>query len=138
MSTERARSLRQRMSPPEAMLWSMLRKPPYDSYHFRRQVQIGRYYADFASHSARLVVEVDGSQHFDDAAQTYDSQRDAFIASEGYRVLRFTTFEVLRHIDGVGETILAHVATPTRPGFAGPPSPQGGGRSAPTGQQRHG
>jgi len=60
MSIIRARSLRKRLSPPEAKLWNALRIEALRPYHFRRQVPIGPFYADFASHSASLVVEVDG------------------------------------------------------------------------------
>jgi very-short-patch-repair endonuclease len=89
------------MSPPEARLWNMLRMEPLDAVHFRRQVPIGPYYADFASHRARLVIEVDGSFHTTDHAIAHDTRRDVFIEGQGYRVLRFTTTDVLYHLDGV-------------------------------------
>jgi very-short-patch-repair endonuclease len=89
------------MSPPEARLWNMLRMEPLEAFHFRRQVPLGPYYVDFASHRARLVIEVDGSQHTTDRAIAYDARRDAFMQGQGYRMLRFTTMDVLNHLDGV-------------------------------------
>ncbi|MHB1101263.1 MAG: endonuclease domain-containing protein [Devosia sp.] len=127
MSIERARSLRKRMSPPEARMWNVLRREPFADYHFRRQVPLGRYYADFASHRAKLVIEIDGGSHFSGGALQYDAARDAFLAAAGYAVLRLTTADVMNNLDGAAEAILAHL-TPTRLGCAEPPSPQGGGR----------
>ena len=87
MSITRARSLRRKMSPAEAMLWTALRSAPLKPFHFRRQVPFGPYYADFAAHGPRLIVEIDGSSHFDDAAIAYDARRDAFLVSpDGLRV----------------------------------------------------
>jgi very-short-patch-repair endonuclease len=110
MSIQRARELRKSMSPPEARMWTMLRLPPFKALHFRRQMQIGPYYADFASFRAKLVIEVDGAQHFEDAAQTYDARRTRFIEAEGYRVLRFSTMDVLQYLDGVHAAILDAVS----------------------------
>ena len=128
MNIALARTLRRRMPPAEARLWTLLRTEPFKAFHFRRQVPIGRFFADFASHGAKLVIEVDGSGHFTNAAQKRDAGREAFIVGQGYRVLRFTTTDVLGHLDGVGATILAALEHPhpTRPAGE-PPSPQGGG-----------
>jgi very-short-patch-repair endonuclease len=113
MSTAVARANRRRMSPPEAKLWNLLRSEPFVAFHFRRQVPLGRYYADFASHPARLVIEVDGAGHFSDDALARDRQRSAFIESQGYTILRFTTPDVLQRIAGVAESILARLPPPT-------------------------
>ena len=107
MTIAQARSLRQRMSPPEARMWNVLRTPAFKLYHFRRQVPLGPYYADFASHNARLVIEVDGSGHTADSAITHDARRTAFIETQGYRVLRFTTPQVLDDVSGVIDAITA-------------------------------
>ncbi len=88
-------------------MWNALRTPSFKLYHFRRQVSLGPYYADFASHSARLVIEVDGSGHTTDNAIAHDARRTAFIEAQGYRVLRFTTLQVLGEIGGVIDTITA-------------------------------
>src|SRR6185437_5317753 len=59
----RARALRRDATEAEKKLWRYLRQPPFKAHHFRRQATIGPYFADFASHQAKIVVEVDGSQH---------------------------------------------------------------------------
>lgn len=129
MSTDRARSLRKQMPPAEARLWNALRQLKPLGHHFRRQVPLGGYYADFASHAARLVIEVDGDTHGTDAARRYDAARTTFLRAEGYTVLRVTNDDVLHNIDGVIATVLRQLAEPAPP--ATPtldPSPQGGGR----------
>jgi len=112
MGTDRARALRARMSPPEARMWNVLRRAPLACLHFRRQVGIGPYYVDFVTHAHRLVVEVDGRQHFTHAEGCYDGIRDAFLASRGYRVLRLTSADVLNDLEGVVAAILAAVGDP--------------------------
>jgi very-short-patch-repair endonuclease len=109
MSIERARQLRRSMSPAEAKMWVVLRSEPFSAWHFRRQVQIGPYYADFACVRRRLVIEIDGGQHYEDAAMAYDARRTRAIEAEGYRVVRFTTTDVMHHLAGVGEVLLAEL-----------------------------
>ena len=94
----RARALRRDATEAEKKLWQHLRQPPFKEHHFRRQATIGSYFADFASHQLRIVVEVDGGQHLDNAA---DERRTAYLASEGYRVLRFWNNDVLTNVSGV-------------------------------------
>ena len=84
---------------------------PFRRAHFRRQVPLAPYYGDFASHTVKLVVEVDGGQHFDDAAIARDAKRTAYVETDGYRVLRFTTVQVPGHIDAVSAAILASIET---------------------------
>jgi very-short-patch-repair endonuclease len=95
------------MSAAEARLWVMLRTEQFRPAHFRRQVPIGPYYADFASHTVKLVVEVDGSQHSEDAAIERDVRRDEYLRAEGYRVARVAAADVLHRLDEVGAAILA-------------------------------
>jgi very-short-patch-repair endonuclease len=70
-------------------------------WHFRKQVPIGRFVVDFASHKAQLVVEIDGDTHFVGDAPHRDLVRDAFLVSQGYSVLRFTNDEVMTNPEGV-------------------------------------
>jgi very-short-patch-repair endonuclease len=114
----RARALRRGMSDAEKKLWWHLRRLPVETAHFRRQATIGPYFADFACHQHRLVIEVDGGQHGDAPQRVSDEARTAFLNSQGYRVLRFWNNEVLKEIDGVMEVIYAalHSAEP-------PPTP---------------
>ena len=94
--------------------------------HFRRQVPIGAYVADFASLRAKLIVEVDGGSHTEPARIAHDERRTAFLMAEGFRVLRFWNADVREDIDSVLDTIYAALygsleAEPR------PPSPGGGG-----------
>ena len=82
----------------------------FKALHFRRQVEIGPYYADFASLRAKLVIEVDVSQHYEDAAVAYDARRTAIIEAEKFRVIRFATTDVMHHLDGVHALIQESVA----------------------------
>lgn len=100
----RARTLRLGATPAERRLWLALCEGLPEA-RFRRQAPMGAYIVDFCSHAARLVVEVDGSQHQE--AQAYDEARTRFIIGEGYRVLRFWNNEVLGNLDGVLTAILA-------------------------------
>ena len=89
--------------------------------HFRRQVRIGRYIADFVCHAKRVVVEVDGSQH--GPRSVVDEERTKILEANGYQVLRYWNNDVLTNVDAVLEDILNKItATPTPY-----PSPQGGG-----------
>ncbi len=100
--THLARNMRRVPTHAEKKLWMQLRQLPLKGSHFRRQVRLGRYIVDFASHIARLVIEVDGGQH---AENQSDGARTKFIEDQGYRVLRFWNNDVLGNIDGVLEVI---------------------------------
>jgi very-short-patch-repair endonuclease len=75
------------------------------SASFRRQTPIGPYIADFVCHAARLIIEIDGGQHFSRDASAKDARRTAFLQTKGYRVLRFNNHDVLRNRVGVLEAI---------------------------------
>ena len=107
MANERARTLRKSMSDAERRLWHALRGKQLDGARFRRQHPISRYVVDFVCLERRLVVEVDGGQHTDDAHAAHDARRDHWLAAEGYRVVRVPTTEVYGNIAGVLDTILA-------------------------------
>ncbi|MDX8492447.1 DUF559 domain-containing protein [Mesorhizobium sp. VK22B] len=100
----RARELRHGDNQAEATLWTELKAKRLGGYKFIRQMPIGPYFADFACRSQRLVVELDGSQHAD---SSYDRRRDEFMRGEGFSVLRFWKFDVLKNTRSVCETILA-------------------------------
>jgi very-short-patch-repair endonuclease len=103
----RARSLRQQSTDAERLIWNALRAHRLNGVSFRRQVPIGPYIADFVCHAARLVIEVDGGQHFEAQHRQRDKRRDAFLMSKGYHVLRFNNRDVLTNRQGVLETIAA-------------------------------
>ena len=99
-----ARSLRQHLTDAECLLWSRLRRRQLAGFKFRRQHILGPYICDFVCSEAAIVVELDGSQHVDEAA--YDSRRDMFLRSRGFRVLRFWNAQVLCETESVVETIV--------------------------------
>jgi very-short-patch-repair endonuclease len=95
-------------------MWRLLRQS-FPNAHFRRQLPIRQFVADFASHRAKLVIEVDGGQHGD----AVDAHRSRTLEDEGYRVLRFWNNEVLGNADGIYAVIAAalhdrhpHLASP--------------------------
>lgn len=95
MSHHRARQLRKLSTDAERRLWSALRSRRLDGYRFRRQHQIGPYYADFVCCGVKLVVEADGSQHTDEEQFWYDYRRTKYLETCGYRVLRFHNAVIL-------------------------------------------
>jgi len=120
---QRARALRYNPTEAERLLWRQLRFWQIDGYKFRRQQPLGHYIVDFVCLGKRLVVEVDGGQHAEQQMK-YDSERDVWLAAQGFSVLRFWNNEVLKNIDGVKEIILNKLrSTP----FLNS-SPQGGSR----------
>ena len=99
-----ARALRANMTPQERHLWyDGLRHLPM---RFQRQKAIGPYIADFYCHRARLVVELDGSQHYSEEARAYDERRTAFLATQGVEVLRLQN----RTIDEFFHLAMAKIA----------------------------
>ena len=99
----RARELRSNPTDAERRLWRALRQRRLEGYKFRRQVPLGPYIVDFMCREQRLVIEVDGAQHAEQVE--YDRARDTWLATEGFRVLRFTDREVLMELDSVEEAI---------------------------------
>ena len=94
-----ARNLRKEMTAEERKLWyQFLRDYPVP---FRRQEIIGNFIADFYCSQARLVIELDGSQHYEDTAQENDRKRTAFLNDQGIAVLRIPNHEVKRHFEEV-------------------------------------
>ncbi len=103
MLKENARRLRKQMTDAERSLWHLLRRKQIDGHRFRKQVPIGRYIVDFACLDARLIIEADGGQHAD--AADADTERDAWLRSQNFRVLRFWNNDVLKNPEGVMEVI---------------------------------
>jgi very-short-patch-repair endonuclease len=100
-----SRELRENMTDAERHLWAKIRMKQLKGYQFYRQKPIGDYIVDFFCPRAKLVIEIDGSQHFSDETSQYDRIRDEYMSSLGLRVLRFTNTDVLTHTDGVVERI---------------------------------
>ena len=108
--TQLARNLRQNQTDAELELWSILRSRQIERAKFKRQFPIGPYIVDFMCLEARLVVEVDGSQHA--LQECEDAIRTKFLEGKGLTVLRFTNLEVLTNLEGVvfmiGKLLTAH------------------------------
>jgi very-short-patch-repair endonuclease len=100
-----SRQLRNNMTNAETRLWAKLRLRQIRGFWFYRQKPIGEYIVDFFCPKAKLVIEVDGGQHFSGDAPEYDAIRDGYLKSLGLKVLRFTNNEVL-NIEGVVERIV--------------------------------
>ena len=126
----RARRLRKGMTDGERKLWSELREfRRWYGIHVRRQAPIGRYVTDLAIHESRLVIEVDGEHHHQAERQKRDRTRDAWLASQGYTVLRFSTGELSESFSGCIEEVLGALGLMDDPSRTPTPSPspQGGG-----------
>ncbi len=115
MANEFARRLRKNMTVDELKLWDELRLLRKRGFHFRKQAPLGPYIVDFVCFSAKLVIEVDGVQHNSTAARAKDAVRDAFLAGEGFKVLRFTNGEVTNTLDGVMLEVLEALGLAVRP-----------------------
>jgi very-short-patch-repair endonuclease len=109
LTRDRARVLRAAQTEVERRLWQRLRNRQLKGAKFRRQHPIGPYIADFFCLEARLVIELDGSQHGEDAEHRADQRRTELLTRDGYTVLRFWNEEVLDNIDGVLESIGRHL-----------------------------
>jgi very-short-patch-repair endonuclease len=131
-SRARARTLRRNLTDAERIVWYGVRAHRLEGVGFRRQAPIGPYIVDFVSHAGKLVIEIDGGQHFEDAQEKRDARRDRFLTSKGYRVLRFSNYDVMTNRAGVLEAIASAVlaASPS------PPSPASGGGSSDSEQAR--
>ena len=97
------------MTDAERHLWAKIRMKQLKGYQFYRQKPIGDYIVDFFCPRAKLVIEVDGSQHFSDEITEYDRIRNEYLSSLGLRVLRFTNIDVLTHIEGIVESIIENI-----------------------------
>ena len=100
---ENARRLRREMTPHERKLWYLfLRKYQVKIY---KQRIIGKFIVDFYCASAQVVIEVDGSQHYEPQGMAYDKERSVFLSSLGLVVLRFSNRDLDRDFPGVCEQI---------------------------------
>ena len=122
---QNSRELRSNMTDAEEKLWYRLRRKQINGWQFYRQKTIGSYIVDFYCPAAMLVVELDGSQHFEPQHQAADQKRDAHLVSLGLRVLRFDNRQVLLEMDVVLGVIaqIPHVTLEIPPS---PPFSKGG------------
>ena len=118
----RIRELRNNPTPAERALWQQLSARKIAGVRFNRQVDVGPFVADFVSRSLKLVIEVDGATHAEQADA--DAQRTRVIESYGFRVIRFWNNEVLGNLEGVVAEIERVIAARPTP----PPTPHPAGR----------
>ncbi len=103
MITDRACRLRHNATPPEQLLWSVLRGRRLAGLKFCRQVPIGPYVVDFCCREIMLIVELDGMCH--DERQSRDAVRQRWLTEQGYRVIRVTNWDVDEDLDAVARFI---------------------------------
>jgi very-short-patch-repair endonuclease len=86
--------LRQDMSATERRFWQLIRKIEHPGGRFRRQAAVGPYVLDFVHHGGKLAIELDGHFHDNPEAQAKDAERDAWLANEGFHVVRFRNEQI--------------------------------------------
>jgi very-short-patch-repair endonuclease len=97
--TNKARALRHNQTDVEQLLWQHLKNRQILNAKFRRQFPIAPFIVDFCCLEKKLIIELDGSQHFEQAQ--YDSERSRYLAQRGFKVIRFWNNDVIDNIEGV-------------------------------------
>ncbi len=100
-----SRKLRRGLTDAELLLWSKIRGKQLKGHQFYRQKIIGDFIVDFYCPKAKLIVELDGGQHYSEDGKARDKIRDDFMAKTGQRVCRFSDSEVFQNINSVLEMI---------------------------------
>ena len=126
--TRLARHLRRNMTDVERHLWRRLRDRQVKGFKFRRQHPFREYVLDFVCLEAKVVIELDGSQHFD--TQSHDAVRTSQLEAAGFQVLRFWNNEVLSNIEGVLEIVWRALPEEIRPPPSRPSPLQGEGENS--------
>jgi len=93
------------MTDAEKLLWSKIRGKQLKGYQFYRQRIIGNYIVDFYCAKAKLVIELDGSQHYGNKGIKQDAVRDNYMREQKLRVIRFSDRDVFENLNGVVESI---------------------------------
>lgn len=120
-----SQDLRKEMTPQERHLWyDFLKELPII---VNRQKVIGNYIVDFYCAKAKLVIEIDGSQHYESEGKEKDEIRDNYLNSLGINVFRCSNSNINNNFDEVCENILKCIEEDTSSTASGPPSPQGEG-----------
>lgn len=101
--TSFARKLRKEQTPQEALLWYRFLRGCKPRFH--RQYVIGPYIVDFYCHQAKLVIELDGSQHYEEENTAADRQRDTYLKEQGLCILRIPNNAITENFSGVCEQI---------------------------------
>ncbi|MCK4386059.1 MAG: endonuclease domain-containing protein [candidate division Zixibacteria bacterium] len=96
-----ARALGKNMTNAERMLWSKIRRKQLKGYQFYRQRIIGNFIVDFYCSKTRLIIELDGGQHYGEEGMRKDKKRDAYLKNIGLKIVRFSDREVFENLNGV-------------------------------------
>lgn len=110
-----ARNLRVNMTDAEQLIWSKIRKKQICDVQFYRQKNIGNYIVDFYCPKGKLIIEIDGGQHYENEGIKKDQTRDDFFRSLNLTVLRFSDTDVFKNINGVLERIHERLKSPLAP-----------------------
>ena len=105
-----SRFLRKNMTDAEQLLWKHLRLRQILRYKFRRQAPIGKYIVDFVCFEKKIIIELDGGQH--NFEKQKDLSRDAWLRSQGFRILRFWNNDVMQNCGGVLQEVLKQIDPP--------------------------
>lgn len=97
----RSRGLRKNPTVAERKLWQQLKGKQLNGYQFYRQRMLDKYIVDFYCPALKLIIELDGGQHYEEIHQQKDEARDGYFRKHGMRVKRFTNLEVLQQMEGV-------------------------------------
>jgi very-short-patch-repair endonuclease len=104
-----ARNLRKNTTDAEKLLWTRIRRKQLHGFQFYRQKNIGQYIVDFCCPASRVVIEIDGGQHYTEEGEQKDKVRDDYLELLGFKVFRFSDREVFENIDGVLERIYGYL-----------------------------
>ena len=107
------RELRERSTKAEQLIWAVLRNRRLGGLKFRRQHSVGNFIADFACVDPKVIVELDGEYHRE--TEQADAERQRFLESEGFQVLRFLNSDVLENVEGVAVAIRRALDLPPHP-----------------------
>ena len=110
-----SRQLRKNLTDAERLLWLKIKRRQIKNYQFTRQKPIGNYIADFYCKKARLVIEVDGGQHYENNNIKKDQKKDESFKKLGLRIIRFTNLDILKNIDNVVDKIYREIDSKTPP-----------------------
>jgi len=109
--TKLAKGLRKRSTEAEITIWQKIRSKQLNGHKFKRQQPIGNYIVDFVCFDRKLIIEIDGGQHAIEKEK--DQQRELWLQSEGFAILRFWNTEIFENIDGVLASIMEKLNTPS-------------------------
>ncbi len=104
--------LRREMTDAEGLLWQKIRRKQLKGYQFFRQKPIGRHIVDFYCPRARLIIEIDGGQHYEKGNQAEDKKRDFELKGIGFKVVRYTNLDILKNLNSAVEDILKILPNP--------------------------